>query len=58
MVAQCIKCKRKVVIIIDKLYYCAHCELERLGIELNEQSKLSRVQTKFRTSRDKHISKR
>ena len=58
MVVQCIKCKRLAVIIINKLFYCAHCELERLGIELNEQSKLSRVQTRFRTSRDKHISKR
>ena len=32
----CYKCNSKAIVIVDKKYYCAICELKRIGIQPDE----------------------
>ena len=37
----CYKCNSKAIVIVDKKYYCATCELKRIGIQPDES--ISRI---------------
>jgi hypothetical protein len=37
----CYKCNSKAIVIVDKKYYCATCELKRIGIQPYES--ISRI---------------
>ena len=37
----CYKCNSKAIVIVDKKYYCATCELKRIGIQSDES--ISRI---------------
>ena len=35
-IKMCYKCNSKAIVIVDKKYYCAICELKRIGIQPDE----------------------
>ena len=34
----CHECNSKAIVVVDKKYYCAICELKRIGIQPNEKT--------------------